>query len=367
MEYNVFMRFKNGFELNLFLKCEQDVIKDLHHSDEDINKDEFNETIENCDKLAYLSHKINCFKVKNKETFIFQAKEKYYSISHNLSLIKDKDEYESIYSSIITKERNDEAKFELDVIFNYKGKYNLNIFLLFEDGERINLRYFPVCEQDANPELKFEPNELDRGLFYYNIHKSNFTFLSHKKNCFIAKNKELFIFESEKDLDLDNEREPSILLVKDEGKYDIAEGAYIIVKPHQKLTKTYEVEVILNYKGKYFINFTFKNCIYYYPVLEQDSNIKIEIEPEIYGLYNFNKFMNKYFSKPFYAIHSSISFKTKNTEKMIFFSKEINNFEILLYGPNKRKQILILINLLMKRMEKNMKLFFILIKKENII
>ena len=337
MEYNVFMRFKNGFELNLFLKCEQDVIKDLHHSDEDINKDEFNETIENCDKLAYLSHKINCFKVKNKETFIFQAKEKYYSISHNLSLIKDKDEYESIYSSIITKERNDEAKFELDVIFNYKGKYNLNIFLLFEDGERINLRYFPVCEQDANPELKFEPNELDRGLFYYNIHKSNFTFLSHKKNCFIAKNKELFIFESEKDLDLDNEREPSILLVKDDGKYDIAEGAYIIVKPHQKLTKTYEVEVILNYKGKYFINFTFKNCIYYYPVLEQDSNIKIEIEPEIYGLYNFNKFMNKYFSKPFYAIHSSISFKTKNTEKMIFFSKEINNFEILLYGPNKKE------------------------------
>ena len=71
--------------------------------------------------------------------------------------------------------------------------------------------------------------------------------------------------------------------------------------------------------------------------MEQDSNIKIEIEPEIYGLYNFNKFMNKYFSKPFYAIHSSISFKTKNTEKMIFFSKEINNFEILLYGPNKKE------------------------------
>ena len=340
MEYNLVIIFKNGFELNLILTCEQDAIQELHHSIEDINRDEFNEVIENSDKLTYLSHKTNSFKVKNKETFIFQAKEKYYLISHNLRLIKDNEEnndINNIYSSIITKERNDETKFELDVIFNYKGKYDLIIILYFEDGKNITLRYFPICENDANPELKFEPNELDRRAFDYTIHKSNFSFLSHKKNCFIAKNRELFIFESEKDLDLDIEYEPSICLVKDDGKYEIAEGAYIIVRPHEKLTKRYEVEVILNYKGKYHIKFPFKNYICYYPVLEQDSNTKIEIEPEISCLYNFNIIMNKYFSKPFYASHSSISFKAKNNEKMIFFTKKINNFEVLLYDPDKKE------------------------------
>ena len=124
------IRFISGYVLNYEMICEENSKEDIKFQDEDLGREFFNQNIEN-ENLTYISHKTNSLLVKNKETFIFQAKKEYYKIYIKLLKLSEQKE-ESYYSSECyrVKPREDETKFEVEVLFNDKGKYFLEISLL---------------------------------------------------------------------------------------------------------------------------------------------------------------------------------------------------------------------------------------------
>ena len=165
-KYEMKITFENNYVFKYNMICEEDSKDKLELKPEDLNRYEFNESLEN-ENFAFVSHKTNSFNVKNKETFIFQGTHKYYKL--NISL-QSKDNNITSYEAqkyIRVKPREDETKYEIEVFFNKKGKYDLSfIFKDLDTKNSIGLKYYLTYEQDLEQLNEFPIEEIQRVNFY---------------------------------------------------------------------------------------------------------------------------------------------------------------------------------------------------------
>ena len=336
-KYEMKITFENNYVFKYNMICEEDSKDKLELKPEDLNRYEFNESLEN-ENFAFVSHKTNSFNVKNKETFIFQGTHKYYGLA--VSLIKDEDIFGFENNKFIrVKPREDETKFEVEIFFNKKGKYKVFFYLHDLDPKNvINLYYYLYCEEDSRQINEFPREEYQRLNFYRMF--PFFKYLSQKSNTFIAKNREIFVLETTKKIEFDSL--PSLKLINDENYFES-----IVIKNSVNIKKfsdyKYEIEVALNKKGKYELDIVFHyfrdgfnntGSLDYYPIIEQDSNPEYIIPIEIIKLTNFNICMKNLDLPENYLSHKNHIFKSDNKEKFIFKLKDIELLDIKLYNPN---------------------------------
>ena len=112
--------------------------------------------------------------------------------------------------------------------------------------------------------------------FFNSLKKNNFTFLSHKSNSFIVKEKEIFIFQTKEFMELESNL---YIYYDDIDDYSKIVKNCIIIKPYKNENK-YEVEVYFIEKGEYKLIFNFSNRelnkiirLDYYPICQQDSKL----------------------------------------------------------------------------------------------
>ena len=187
--------------------------------------------------------------------------------------------------NIRVKPREDETKFEIEVLFNYKDKYHLTIILFdLEPKNSLTFNYYLTCEQDSEKINKFPIEDSKRIYFYENF--PLFKYIRHRANSFIAKNREIFIIDSTKKITFDNI--PQLRNINEENYFQ-SEIIYDSVNITQISDYKYEIEVAINKKGKYELDIFFTYLendksnsvrLNYYPILEKDSEIEYVIPIE---------------------------------------------------------------------------------------
>ena len=340
-KYEMSITFENNYVFKYNMICEENSNNKFEFKPEEIYRYLFNETLEN-KNFAYISHTTNSFNVKNKETFIFQGTHKYYKLYISL---QSKDNNITSYEAqkyIRVKPREDETKYEIEVFFNKKGKYDLSfIFKDLDTKNSIGLKYYLTCEQDLEQLNEFPIEEIQR-LNFYNIFPF-FKYLSQKSNTFIAMNREIFVFEATKKIEFHSL--PSLKLINDKNYLESKE-VINCVNIRKISDFKYEIEVALNKKGKYELNILFHYCgnygdttesLKYFPIIEHDYNPEFIIPIEKIKLSLFNIYLKVLDLPNNYLSHKNHIFKSNNKEKFIFKLTDMELSGINLYNPTNQE------------------------------
>ena len=339
--YEMNITFENNYVFKYNMTCEEDSNNKFEFKPEEIDRYIFNQTLEN-ENFAYISHKTNSFNVKNKETFIFQGTHKYYKLYISL---QSNDNNMAGYKAdkyIRVKPREDETKYEIEIFFNKKGKYDLSFtFEDLDNNNTINLKYYLTCEQDSEQFNEFQIEEIQR-LNFYNLFPF-FKYLSQKSNTFIAMNREIFVFEATKKIEFHSL--PFLKLINDKNYLESKE-----IKNCVNIRKLsdfkYEIEVALNKKGKYELNILFHYCgdygdtstsLKYFPIIEHDYNPEFIIPIEKIKLTLFNIYLKVLDLPDNYLSHKNHIFKSNNKEKFTFKLTNMELSDINLYNPTNQE------------------------------
>ena len=335
-KYKIEIDFEVGYRLSFETICEENAKEDIKFKNEDLGQEFFKQNLEN-ENMAFISHKTNSMIVKNKETFVFQSKKEYYNIYAILFKLIDLEEISCGSEFYRVKPREDETKFEVEVLFNEKGKYLLEFQLSGILKEEIIFQYYLTCEQDAQQKIEFPKEDLERRIFY--TYFPFFKYLSQKSNSFIAKNKEIFVFESKYEIFF--KKMPSLIILNEDDYYQSpeVENAVNIKKISNY---RYEIETALNKKGKYELEICFHYFeglnefnfyLTYYPIIEKDYEVEYIIPIEDIKLSYFNICMKNMDLDDNYLSHKNFTLNSKGKETFIFNLKNFELLDIKLYNP----------------------------------
>ena len=152
-------------------------------------------------QLESISHKDLEFKAKNREKLTFKFKPNSKIKIKDVELQLDDDNYVPIKN--VTKYYTNNKNLDVEVIFNKKGKYILDIsYLNLNSKEKNNyskhLIYYPIVESDSKEKKEFSEEELlIHESFEDSLNNIKLKYISQKNQNIIAKRIEKFEFECE--------------------------------------------------------------------------------------------------------------------------------------------------------------------------
>ena len=254
-KYKFSISFGKVNTLIYFIECQQDSDPELKFKEEELQQELFYKSLIS-NYIYYTNHDCAYFIAKNEEIFSFQKvfNSMINPIEMKLFLLEsDSNVKKEIKDSITISPRKNVDKIDIRVIFNFKGKYELQI--LFTGS--IKIIYYPICEKDANPKIELSNEEIKAVEFYNNIKNYGLEEISHLSPSFIAKNEEKFIFDT-------YEIKSAKLIGPDNEEKNLE-----YQKPKERVI---EFNVKFWIKGKYHLIFEFKSfnnfVLEYFPIVE---------------------------------------------------------------------------------------------------